>query len=121
MCHEEPDGICVLCITKDELQAIALAHRQQRLTPEQIEQVIKQIRETLQNHLHWKMQIKCCVEETILKTAYEKWLSAVGEWMYTEEAVNVDDLPAHDFYALFVNGSKPDEAAKIMLYEVFHA
>ncbi|WP_420628620.1 hypothetical protein [Candidatus Leptofilum sp.] len=103
-----------------DLQAAAQTKQQQLLTTEQIEQVIYRLRQTLQNNPLWQAQLKNCIEEIILQSAYERWLQTVGDNLWTKANIGVADVtvPIADFYALFVNGTEPEQAATAVLQEV---
>ncbi len=120
MCQEGQIPIPILCVTMDEMQAIAQSQQQQSLTTEQIEQVISRLRETLQNNGLWQRQVKSCIEEIVLQSSYEHWLQNVGNSLWTEANLGVEDLnvPIADFYTLFINGTAPEQAVTAVLSEV---
>ena len=120
MCQLGQTPIPILCITMSDLQAVAQTQQQQLLTTEQIEQVIYRLRQTLQNNPLWQAQLKNAIEEILLEYAYERWLQTVGSHLWTIANVGVQDVtvPIADFYALFVNGTAPEQAATAVLSEV---
>lgn len=119
MCQAQ-DSFPILCISEAELQTIAFAHNQQLLTKKQIEEVIQKLQNRCHMQSFLQQEIRNCVEEATLKTAYDEWLTAVDEWLWTNKAMYILDLADYDFYSLFVNGEQPKEAAKIAVQEVFH-
>lgn len=116
----EKTPIPILCVTTAELQAVAQAQQQQLLTTEQIEQLILRLRETLQNNPLWQAQLKSCVAEILLFDTYERWLQVVGDYLWTRADIGVEDVDTStaDFYALFLNGTGPEQAATAVLSEV---
>lgn len=112
--------IPVLYVTVTELQVVSQSLQQQSLTIEQIEQVLHRLRKTLQTNPLWQAQLKSCIEEIVLQSAYERWLRAVGDNLWTQANLGVADVtvPIAEFYALFLNGTAPEQAATAVLSEV---
>lgn len=121
MCQLGRTPIPVLCVTMAELQVVAQSQQQQPLTTKQIEQVISRLRETLQKNRLWQKQVQNSIEEIVLQSSYERWLQTVGHTLWTTANLGVENVavPIADFYALFVNGTAPEQAATAVLQEFY--
>ncbi len=110
---EEP--IVLFALTVKEIQTVAENRLQRQLNPAEIETLISRISEIMQIRVGWKTLLRQCVEELELESKYKKWLMKVGETVWGIAGISVEDLPDLDYYALFVVGSTPIQAAKSAL------
>ncbi|WP_420645034.1 hypothetical protein [Candidatus Leptofilum sp.] len=119
MCLFEQIPIPILCVTMVELQAITETQNQPPLTTVQIEQVVNRLRKTLQSNCLWQEQIKKCIEEVVIENSYERWLQEVGNSLWEKANLSVAEVnvPIADLYALFINGTAPEQAATAVLME----
>jgi hypothetical protein len=112
------EAITLFAVTVEEIQSAARARLRRELSASEIETIVKRLKDILDVRTAWCTLLRQCVEELELESKFDKWLKQVGEEIWAAAARSVSDLPDFDYYALFVVGSTPSQAADAVLLSI---
>jgi hypothetical protein len=114
------DGAPEVLLTVDpqDIQAVAKELFECELDADEVQRVVRHLRDVLNSQIEWLPLLKQCVEEATLESKYEVWLGRVGEAIWNMAGCGVEDLPDFDYFSLFMVGSAPEQAADAVLLSV---